>query len=111
EDKKLLLWMDRPLSNDKSALLLAPVNATGDKNDRHYDFINRQLKQKLDFEIDRLLYVATTRAKKRLYLGFNLSQSEDGKTRIESGSFLNKCWPLFSVDKSLELVETASQTE
>lgn len=104
EDRKLLLWMDRPLANDKSALLLAPISATGDEQDRHYDYIKRQLKLKLDLEIDRLLYVATTRAKKRLYLAFNITQNEEDKIRIESGSFLNKCWPLFSADASLELI-------
>ncbi len=111
DDKKLLLWMDRPLSNDNNALLLAPVHATGDENDRYYDYIKRQLKLKLDLEIDRLLYVATTRAKKRLYLTFNLTQHEDGHTQIPPGSFLSKCWPLFSKDSSLQLSHDQHQSD
>jgi ATP-dependent helicase/nuclease subunit A len=93
DDKPLLLWMDRPLANKQSALLLAPIHAIGSDNDLIYDYISRQQKIKTDYETDRLLYVATTRAKKRLHLTFNVTQNEKGDYRIEAGSFLSKLWP------------------
>lgn len=111
DDKRLLLWMDRPLANNKTALLLAPVNATGDEDDRLYNYIKRQLKMKLDLEIDRLLYVAATRAKKRLFLAFNVTRGDDDKIKSEPGSFLKKCWPLFEVDPSLELIQNTNHSE
>jgi ATP-dependent exoDNAse (exonuclease V) beta subunit len=97
DDKPLLAWMERPLTQgkqDKVALLLAPIHATGGQTDRIYDYINRQQKLKSDYETDRLLYVAATRAKKRLHLFFNMSLKDNGDAKIESGSFLEKLWPL-----------------
>lgn len=95
-DKPLLAWMEHPLLDDQIALLLAPIHATGDDKDATYEFINRQQKIKSDYETDRLLYVATTRAKKRLYLFFNAEQKESGDYKTESGSFLEKLWPHLS---------------
>lgn len=94
DSHSLLLWMERPLTNDQVALLLAPIHATGDDKDYIYTYVNRQQSIKSNYEIDRLFYVATTRAKKRLHLFFNVEATEKGEIRIESGSFLKKLWPL-----------------
>lgn len=92
DDKSLLSWMERPVSNEQIALLLAPVQATGNEKDPTYEYINRQQRIKSDYETDRLFYVATTRAKKRLYLSFNTTRKENQELKIESGSFLAKIW-------------------
>jgi len=105
DDKTLLQWIEQPLDNNETALLLAPIHATGDENDKIYDYINRQHKQKLLYEIDRLFYVATTRAKKRLHLFFNASANESGQVNVESGSFLQKIWPF--IDQSKLINETS----
>lgn len=93
DDKTLLLWMERPLTNEQIALLLAPLHATGQDKESLYEYIHRQQRIKSDYETDRLFYVAATRAKKRLYLFFNTTPKEKGGYRIESGSFLEKIWP------------------
>ncbi len=93
DDKSLMLWMERPLSNDQVALLLAPIHATGNEKDAIYEYINRQQRIKADYETDRLFYVAATRAKKRLHLFFDLASNQDKDFKIESGSFLQKIWP------------------
>lgn len=93
DDKSLLLWMERPLTNNQSALLLAPIHATGNDKDSLYEYINRQRKIKADYETDRLFYVAATRAKKNLYFYFDISQQNTEKLKIEAGSFLEKLWP------------------
>jgi ATP-dependent helicase/nuclease subunit A len=103
DSKPLLAWMERPLANenhDKVALLLAPIHATGAQTDSIYDYIIRQQKFKADYETDRLLYVATTRAKKRLHLYFNASRNESGEVKTLSGSFLEKLWPLIQHTQS-----------
>src|SRR5205085_1630546 len=102
DDKSLLLWMERPLSNDQIALLLAPIHATGNAKDILYEYINRQQRMKSDYETDRLFYVATTRAKQRLYLFFNVNKSVKDDFRVESGSFLEKIWP--ALQNNLETV-------
>ncbi|HTM63219.1 MAG TPA: UvrD-helicase domain-containing protein [Gammaproteobacteria bacterium] len=93
DDPSLLLWMDQPLYNDKIALLLAPIHASGSDKDALYAYIESIQKTKSQYETDRLFYVAATRAKKRLHLVFNIKDKE--KATI-SGSFLDKLWPLIA---------------
>jgi ATP-dependent helicase/nuclease subunit A len=107
DNPALLSWMERPLTNDKVALLLAPIHAIGNEKDPIYEYINRQQKIKSDYERDRLFYVAATRAKKRLHLFFNATKKENSKEngkenddiKIESGSFLQKLWPFIETQK------------
>lgn len=108
DDKALLTWMERPLSQDQSALLLAPMHAIGDDKEVLYEYIARQQQMKGYFETDRLLYVATTRAKKRLGLYFNTQMNEQGEVRVESGSFLHKLWPI--IEKHQEQILIATTT-
>ncbi len=98
DDRSLLLWMEQTLNNNISSLLLAPLNATGNDKDSIYEYIFRQQKLKAEYETDRLLYVATTRAIKRLHLFYQLNPSDNGQSRIAHGSFLEKLWPLIKND-------------
>jgi len=93
DTNQLLLWMEYPLSNEHSSLLIAPIHATGNDKDSLYAFIQNYQKNKSDYEIDRLLYVATTRAKKNLFLLFDTQKKQNDNYSIESGSFLKKLWP------------------
>lgn len=90
DDKQLLLWMERPRQDGKSDLLMAPMNAVGDKDDSIYNYIKLQSKQKLTYEMGRLLYVAVTRAKKNLHLLF--SEKEQDKNP-DANSLLGVLWP------------------
>lgn len=99
DDKSLLSWMEQPLTNDQVALLLAPIHATGNEKDALYEYIQYRQKIKSSYEIDRLFYVATTRAKNSLHLFFNVEHKEEGHIRIESGSFLEKLWPFLEKQK------------
>jgi len=71
DDQSLLSWMEQPLLNEQMALLLAPIHATGMEKDALYEYIQRKQRIKSDYEMSRLFYVASTRAKKRLHLFFN----------------------------------------
>jgi ATP-dependent helicase/nuclease subunit A len=104
--KQLLLWMDR-IEEDRTSLILAPINPMGTPEDTIYQYINYQEQLKAAHEINRLLYVATTRAKKRLYLSFETILKENSAIpadpnhfQIEAGSFLQKLWPIFSSNLS-----------
>lgn len=111
DDKSLLMWMEQPLANDRTALLLAPIHATGDETDPIYDYISRCQRIKSNYEIDRLLYVATTRAKKRLYLFFDIEQNESEEFRIDTGSFLSKLWPFFEKQANQILIKNEIKEE
>ena len=103
DDKSLLLWMEKPLDDHQNALLLAPIHSTGEEKDAIYEYIQRQIKLKADYETNRLLYVATTRAKRRLHLLCNLSCDKDGDPKAEAGSFAKELLPFI-----LPHIETTS---
>lgn len=104
DDNQLFMWLEQPLTNDKTALLLAPIQAIGSEEDALYKYIGLQQRAKLNYEIDRLFYVATTRAKARLYLHFVSKEDEPNKLQ---GSFLEKLWPFF-INRKQELFAQAS---
>lgn len=92
DDKQLLLWMERPRANENNALLIAPIHATGDDTDSIYEYIKRQQTIKNDHENGRLLYVAATRAKKRLHIYFSMQKENDKIADPASNSLLEKLW-------------------
>jgi ATP-dependent exoDNAse (exonuclease V) beta subunit len=102
--------LDRPLKQGQAALLLAPIQATGRDKDTLYEYICRQQQIKATYETDRLLYVATTRAKKRLFLLFNVLHNEQNNYRIESGSFLEKMWPFLQNQLDQVIIANHSTT-
>lgn len=98
----LLRWMEVPRDADLNDLLLAPIRARGADPDP----ISRCLKY-LDAERGRnedarLLYVAATRAKRRLHLiGHCPVQERDGRSVLgvpASGSLLETLWPVVAPD-------------
>ncbi len=90
EDVPLMRWLELP----EAGLLLAPLAALGSAvRDPIYDTIGRIEKLKNDLEIARVLYVAATRAKKRLHLLGYARPAADGEFRPSRSSFLEKLWP------------------
>ncbi len=72
-DKPLLRWLTLPSPQHEDLLLISPMKAAHHERCLLYDYIGKIDSQKNDYEMQRLLYVATTRAKKRLYLTDNQS--------------------------------------
>jgi len=103
DDKKLLLWMERPRSDEESELIIAPIHATGSESDSIYEYIKRQHSIKNDYEKSRLIYVAVTRAKSRLHLFFNLKKDEN--TKPNANSLLEKIWP--AIKNQIVLAESS----
>lgn len=109
DQKTLLEWMEYPLMHDQMALLLAPIHSSGKKSDALYEYIRRQQKIKSDYETDRLLYVAATRAKKRLCLLFNFEKEANKEVSIASGSFLEKLWPFIKNNQHIFIEAPSSE--
>jgi ATP-dependent helicase/nuclease subunit A len=108
DEKQLLLWMEKPRENSPNALILAPVNATGEDSDSIYNYIKEQHKIKSDNEIGRLLYVAATRAKKHLHLFFSPKKEADAYHDAEASnskvrSLLDKLWPAIQHNVSYQM--------
>lgn len=99
ESDRLLLW-DRSLGDDGLAFLIAPLRQRGSATDATYAFIRGSRLQKADHEGVRLLYVAATRAKRRLLLSATLKERlKNGESELRpptARSFLSMLWPIVS---------------
>lgn len=106
QGKQLLKWIEQP--HDQTApyeqlsvadLMLAPIQAVGADVDSIYLWLDKLDRDKARFEADRLLYVAATRAKKRLHLlgHTGLVLDGDGNNQPKepaSGSLLHRLWAI-----------------
>lgn len=95
DENRLLLWLERQNSQGQTDLILAPIKSLEEEFDPIYRYIRNQSTLKNNFEVQRLLYVATTRAKQQLYLMGSVyldNNEQDYKLPI-NGSFLAILWP------------------
>ncbi len=96
DDRQLLLWQDVPMGDGSTAPLLAPMPETGAGNDPVYGYLRRLEEEKSLLELDRLLYVACTRARRRLHLVAQLDvRSQDGRSVVrqpDARSLLRRLW-------------------
>jgi ATP-dependent helicase/nuclease subunit A len=67
QSNKLLLWESRASYTKKPYLILAPIQSLAKKEEPIYTYLKNESRRREQFEEMRLLYVASTRAKKRLY--------------------------------------------
>jgi ATP-dependent helicase/nuclease subunit A len=90
QDQPLLLWTERPRLHGPPDLLLAPLKPAAEAEaDPIYAFVSSLIGEQLDHELGRVLYVAVTRAIRRLEL-FAWS----GPNGPRSGSLLERLWPV-----------------
>ncbi|MFO7830596.1 MAG: UvrD-helicase domain-containing protein [Desulfuromonadaceae bacterium] len=89
--KTLLRWEEDP----HFGLLLAPVaNRSAVEPDPVYAMLERMEKRKEVYESARLLYVAATRARKKLYCYAYAPLNASGARAPASGSLLELLWPV-----------------
>ncbi len=103
DEKRLVYWM--PHGDD---LLLAPIEEKGGESSPLYEFLSDLNKEKEEYEILRLLYVAVTRAKSQLHLFGHLEPFRENEWKPYSNSLLNKLWPHIKdewLEKLKEVVE------
>ncbi len=76
-------------------LLLAPIKETGAERDPAYSYLARLETQAEDIESARLLYVAATRARKKLHLLACVECDEHGAIgKPRARSLLERAWPV-----------------
>jgi len=94
DENPLLVWMERTSPRGHTDLLMAPKTATGEDKDPVYAYIQRLMARKTSQEDGRLLYVACTRARKRLHLLGHTGLTEKGlPSKPAGGSLLESLWP------------------
>lgn len=115
-DKQLMVWEEFPAQDDSSQYLMAPVDQVGESNSL-YKFVNDFSRQKNRLESGRLLYVASTRAKHRLFLtccgSVSFNQKEE---RLKLGSFgndslMNLLKPIYETYIDSEVLRLESNQE
>lgn len=67
-DTPLLRWFKSPTSQQQDILLFSPIHAAHNEACSLYDYLGSLEEKKAQYELQRLLYVAATRARSRLYL-------------------------------------------
>jgi len=93
DEQQLLAWLERSGPRGQSDLLLAPRTGVGEDRDSVYAYIRHLVQDKGRHEVGRLLYVAATRAQKRLHLLGHTTIGEKGLHPPASGSLLAALWP------------------
>lgn len=91
ESSKLFLWAERLNNNGDLDLLVAPVRSVSEKTSEIYNYLKHEENKREEYELQRLFYVACTRAKKFLHLIFSVNIKIPAKK-----SFLAQLWPLIS---------------
>lgn len=89
-DSPLFRWLNVPSQDHENQLLLSPIKAAHHDRCLLYDHLGKLDAEKTAYELQRLLYVAVTRAKKRLYLfdsSIKISQ-ETCRSLLQKQSFL-----------------------
>ncbi|NVK21054.1 MAG: UvrD-helicase domain-containing protein [Kangiellaceae bacterium] len=99
-DKSLMVWEEFPTVDNSSQYLLAPVDQAGELESL-YKLVSRFSRDKDRLENARLLYVAATRAKKRLYLtacanaNWSVKTEEWKLTKFDGNSLMSLLYPIY----------------
>jgi ATP-dependent exoDNAse (exonuclease V) beta subunit len=95
EPRRLLYWMERATDEGRTELLMAPIRAADADSEPIADYLRALDREKQVFESGRLLYVAVTRARRRLHLLGHLTRGPgDPDGRPRTGSLLAQLWPV-----------------
>ncbi|MDF2868312.1 MAG: UvrD/REP helicase [Gammaproteobacteria bacterium] len=114
DKSQLLLFAERPEATKGIGLILAPIKSFAEQQDPIYQFVQREEKQKANYELCRLLYVAVTRAKCHLHiLGQVKFDSEQKSIKPPAkDSLLGKLWPHIANEINQQItVQTHDFTE
>ena len=89
-DRPLLRWLTLPTTDAEPLVLVSPIQAAQHDHCPLYDYLGKLDTEKSQYEQQRLLYVAVTRAKKRLYLLDHSDKATRGTFRalLDAEAFL-----------------------
>jgi ATP-dependent helicase/nuclease subunit A len=108
DQTQLMLWQQRLLSNGQRDLLIAPMKHVSQQQDPVYQYLAATEKLKSHYESQRLLYVATTRAKKTLDLVLTLHESNKAKQPYKTpsqSSFAGMLWQHYQTQMLATTIE------
>jgi ATP-dependent helicase/nuclease subunit A len=113
-DKALLLW-EEVLVEDDNLLIAAPNVPNSQKNNAKdvtpYDYLNSIEKSRATYENARVLYVAVSRAERKLHLLGTASINNKDEINPRKNSFLAMLWPAICAEFTLENALQPIRTE
>jgi ATP-dependent helicase/nuclease subunit A len=114
DEKSILSWLNLPDAEDGPAMIISPVGARADlERDPLHNFIEAADRQKGRLELDRLLYVACTRARRTVHLIGHVPLSANDRELCEprKDTLLESLWPAISAQfaKALRVAGAARQ--
>ena len=98
--KSVLSWLSIP-DGDDNDMIISPVGPRAEmENDPLHQYIESTESDKQKHELDRLLYVACTRARKSLHLIGNIQTDANGNMpkSADARSLLHRLWPAIEHD-------------
>lgn len=101
DERPPIAWAHLTDVEGEDRLLMAPVQARGDDADACFEFVRGIEGDKQSFEDGRLLYVAATRARRRLHLFASLRSSDKPDEVFQmppARSLLARLWPAVESD-------------
>jgi ATP-dependent exoDNAse (exonuclease V) beta subunit len=105
DEKSLLYWDEWLNDSGQYRMAMAPMAPPGSKDVPLYDFLRARESDKSRQEMARLMYVATTRPQKRLFLTFGLDVLDSGKIATPGkSSLLGIIWK--QIEDQAELSES-----
>ena len=113
DEKPIVLWEEINLSNQSPQLLAAPLPAKKSvKNDEVsvYGYLTSLESTRARHEDVRVLYVAATRAEKKLHFVGVANQNSKGEMNPAKNSYLELLWPLCSGQFASTQVEKTDET-
>jgi ATP-dependent exoDNAse (exonuclease V) beta subunit len=107
---ELILWQERLTTAGDRELIMAPIPGPGGRPDRIYAFLQEEQRKKEAYERCRLLYVACTRARQKLFLLTRVNRDADSSAlqAPAKSSLLHAIWD--SVRSEVRLVGDGTGT-
>lgn len=111
DDNKLLHWFELAGQN---RIVMSPMRNTAEKEAQKsgdlIQFISTIEKQRKSLEDGRLLYVATTRAIRSLYLFAAIKPNSKDEIKARSSALLGGLWPAIKAQQTPLIIEAAEQS-
>ena len=120
DDKEILMWSEMPLATGDTQLLLAPMYLKPNLNHGqglHYAYLRELEKRRAAHEAERLIYVACTRAERKLVLLGTSAYTHNEKEQTRElkqpakNSLMAKIWPSLETEFKFPLDEPTQVDE
>jgi ATP-dependent exoDNAse (exonuclease V) beta subunit len=100
-DKQLFLWQEQTSADTDSRLIIAPLNAKGEKDNPTYLYLKQQADIRRKLENTRLFYIAVTRARQQAFLYGKIKTNKKNEYQSPAeNSLLAAVWPVLEKSES-----------